>query len=113
MPASWMWPSPSAEAAPLEGPTRGHVYQKVRVRARRTATLKMLLDTGATFSVLPRKVARALGITRPRRIVTVRLADGKGIRMGADVAVIRIGNREAPATILVGRAEEPLRCGGA
>ncbi len=70
--------------------------------------MKMLLDTGAIFSVLPRKVARALGITRPRRIVTVRLADGKGIRMGADVAVIRIGNREAPATILVGRAEEPI-----
>jgi clan AA aspartic protease len=68
----------------------------------------MLVDTGATFSVIPPSVAQAIGIKRPRRRVKVRLADGRQIRLGADVAIVRIDGREAPTTVLVGDVDEPI-----
>ncbi|OLC11259.1 MAG: hypothetical protein AUH77_10710 [Candidatus Rokubacteria bacterium 13_1_40CM_4_69_39] len=85
----------------------GHIHQPVRLRAGRATTVRMLVDTGATFSVIPRRLARALGI-RPRRSVRVRLADGRRVRLGADVAIIQIDGREAPATLLVGDVDEPI-----
>lgn len=84
----------------------GHVYQKVRIRGNREATVRMLVDTGATFSVIPPTLARAIGISRPRR--SVRLADGRQLRLGADIAIVQIDGREAPATILVGKVDEPI-----
>ena len=85
----------------------GHIHQQVRLRAERAITIRMLVDTGATFSVIPRRLARALGIT-PRRSVSVRLADGRRVRLKADVAIIQIDGREAPATVLVGDVDEPI-----
>ncbi len=85
-----------------------HIHQKVRLRAAKSATVRMLVDAGATFSVIPRELARALGIKRPRRSVSVRLADGRRVRLGADVAILQINGREAPATILVGKVDEPI-----
>ena len=86
----------------------GHIHQKVRLRAEKTIELRMLVDTGATFSVIPVHVARELGIKKPRRRVTVRLADGRKVRLGADVALLRINGREVPTTILVGNVDEPI-----
>ena len=86
----------------------GHIYQKVRLQGEKTATVRMLVDTGATFSVIPPSLARALGIRRPRRSVSVRLADGRRVRLGADLAIIKIDGREAPTTILVGKVDEPI-----
>ena len=68
----------------------------------------MLVDTGATFTVIPRALARTLGIKRPRRYLSMRLADGRRVRAGVDVAILRIDGREAPATILVADVAEPL-----
>lgn len=86
----------------------GHIHRKVRIRAGKAAAIRMLVDTGATFSVIPPHVARALGIRRSRRTVRVRLADGRRVRLGADVAVMEINGRQAPATILVGKVDEPI-----
>jgi len=86
----------------------GHVYQEVRVPAEKTATVRVLVDAGATFSVIPLRLARILGTRRPRRSVRVRLADGRTVRLGADVAVLQIDGREAPATIIVGKVDEPI-----
>jgi len=86
----------------------GHIHQKVRLRAEKAVIVDMLVDTGATFSVIPPAVARAIGIGRPRRFVKVRLADGRQLRLGADVAIVQVDGREAPATILVGKVDEPI-----
>ena len=79
----------------------GHIHQKVRLRGKRAVTVRMLVDTGATFSVIPRRLARASGIKQPRRSVRVTLADGRRVRLGADLAVVKIDGREAPTMILV------------
>ena len=86
----------------------GHVHQRVKVSAEKTATVRMLVDTGATFSVIPEALARAVGIKRLRRSVAITLADGRRVRLDAGTAIFRIGRREAPATILVGGVVEPI-----
>ncbi len=86
----------------------GHIYQKVRLRGENAVTARMLVNTGATFSVIPPTLARALAIKRPRRFVNVRLADSRRVRLGADVAIFQIDGREAPGTILVGKVDEPI-----
>ncbi len=84
------------------------IYQKVRLQAEDTTTVRILVDTGATFSVIPPDLARVLGIRQARRPVRVHLADGRTVRLGADVAVLKIDGREAAATILVGKVDEPI-----
>jgi clan AA aspartic protease len=86
----------------------GHVHQRVTVSAEKTATVSMLVDTGATFSVIPEALARTVGIKRLRRSVPITLADGRQVRLAAGTAIVRIGRREAPATILVGGVVEPI-----
>ena len=86
----------------------GHIHQRVRLRAEKAVTVRMLVDTGATYSVIPPRLARTLGIRRPRRVVTVCLADGRRLRLGADIAIVQIDGREAPVTILVGKVAEPI-----
>jgi predicted aspartyl protease len=68
----------------------------------------MLVGTGATYSVIPPRLARALGSKRPRRFVSVRLAVGRHVRLGADLAIVKIDGREAPTTILIGKVDEPI-----
>jgi len=86
----------------------GHVHQRVKLSAEKTATVRMLVDTGATFSVIPESLARAVGIKRLRRSVAITLADGRRVKLDAGTAIFRIGKREAPATILVGGVVEPI-----
>jgi len=63
----------------------GHILQRVKVSAEKTATVRMLVDTGA-----------------------ITLADGRRVKLDAGTAIFRIGKREAPATILVGGVVEPI-----
>ncbi len=86
----------------------GHIHQEVHLRAKKTVTVRMLVDIGATYSVIPPRLARTLGIRRPRRFVRVRLVDGRLLRLEADVAIVEIDGREAAATILVGKVAEPI-----
>ena len=86
----------------------GHVHQRVRLSAEKAVTVRMLVDTGATFSVISQALARAVGIKRLRRSVPVTLADGRRVKLDAGVAIVRIEGREAPATILVSDVEEPI-----
>src|SRR5262245_63865799 len=88
--------------------TMGHGYQRVKLSAERTVTVRMLVDTGATYSVIPEALARAVGIKRLRRSVPVTLADRRRVKLDSGTAIFRIGTREAPATLLVGDVAEPI-----
>lgn len=86
----------------------GHIHQRVKLSADKTVTVSMLVDTGATFSVIPEALARTIGIKTLRGSVPITLADGRRVKLGASVAIFRIGKREAPATLLVGDVVEPI-----
>jgi predicted aspartyl protease len=86
----------------------GHVHQRVKLSAERTVTVRMLVDTDATYSVIPEALARAVGIKRLRRSVSITLADRRRVRLDAGTAIFQIGVREAPAILLVGDVAEPI-----
>jgi predicted aspartyl protease len=86
----------------------GHVHQRVKLSAERTVTVRMLVDTDATYSVIPEALARAVGIKRLRRSVSITLADRRRVRLDAGTALFRVGAREAPAILLVGDVAEPI-----
>ncbi len=89
------------------GRPMAHLHQRVCVSAVRSATVRMLVDTGATYSVIPKALARTLGITQLRP-VRVSLANGQRIKVDAGLAVFALGGREAPSTILVADVVEPI-----
>ena len=86
----------------------GHVRQEVELFAEKPARVRMLVDTGATFSVIPKALARAIGVKPGRRPYTVTLADGRRVKCAVGLVDYRIGKREAPGTILIGDVAEPL-----
>lgn len=86
----------------------GHVHQSVTLTARTSETVRMLVDTDATFTVIPPEIARRIGITPLGRQYEVRLADGSKVSWEVGSTLIRVDGREAPATVLIGQVDEPL-----
>lgn len=85
----------------------GHVYQNVVLTGERSQTVRMFVDTGATFSVIPPELARQIGVRPAKKLHTVKLADGRTIRMKVGLAFFRINGREAANTVLIGKVAEP------
>ena len=68
---------------------------------QRSLTLPMLVDTGATYSMLPREVADELGL-EPIETRRVRLADGRDERWPMAAILARIDGRESPSLAWIG-----------
>ena len=66
-----------------------------------------LVDTGATFSVIPQSAAKRLGLT-PMRSYTVELADGRVERLPATTVGVKLDGRSAPVTALISPRGEML-----
>lgn len=67
----------------------------------------MFVDTGATYSVIPKALANTLGISTLRR-ASMMLADGRRMKVNGGTALFKIGDREALATVLVADVVEPI-----
>ena len=74
----------------------------IALRGDRTGWLRIraLVDTGATFMVLPETTARRLGQPTRHR-VRVRLADGTYRNVPMMSVFVKLDGHEAPATALV------------
>ncbi len=68
---------------------------------KRSKTKKLLADSGALFSIVPKEVLRSIGI-RPYGTETFTLADGSTIRRGVGNVFLRINGRQAPSPIIFG-----------
>lgn len=86
----------------------GHVYQQVKITALRTAKVRMFVDTGATFSIIPPDLAEAIGLGGLKKRYRVALATGYVVTMRAGTAFFKLLGRLAPATVLVGKVDEPI-----
>jgi len=86
----------------------GHIYVDAEVFARRRTKVHFLVDTGATYTILPTTVARAAGATPLPTRFAVSLADGSRRRLRACTMGIEIGRRTAPMTALLLPGGEPL-----
>lgn len=70
--------------------------------------LKILVDTGSTFIVLPPELAEEIGLPRSPRKVKVRLTSGAEAEAEPGTVIVNIDGREAPATALILAGAEPL-----
>jgi clan AA aspartic protease len=86
----------------------GQFHQNVRLRGEKAVTVRMLVDTGATYSVISQALARKVGITRPAWPLTMTLADGRRTKVDAGLVRFSILGREAVMTLLVGDVVEPI-----
>jgi predicted aspartyl protease len=72
--------------------------------------LSALVDTGATFSKLPAKVLRRLGV-RPDFATTVELGDGRLIRRRVGYVRLSLGRKQAPVPVMFGGSREEALVG--
>jgi len=86
----------------------GHVYVEARVFARRRALARFLVDTGATYSIVPPTLARKIGATSIPAKFDVSLADGSKRSLRACTMGIELLRRTAPMTALLLPGGEPL-----
>src|SRR5262245_30486587 len=87
----------------------GHVHVDAELSSEREERVRMLVDTGATYALLPEDMADRLGLVRAPRSARVTLADGSEREMPFTTVLVRLEGREAPATALIAPAgTEPL-----
>lgn len=68
---------------------------------KRLKRKKLLADSGALYSIVPKEVLRAIGI-RPYGVETFTLADGSTIKREVGTAFLRINGRQAPSPVIFG-----------
>ncbi|HEY3233559.1 MAG TPA: retroviral-like aspartic protease family protein [Polyangiaceae bacterium] len=87
----------------------GLIIVEAELSWRRKVRARMVVDTGATHSVLPEELARRLGVSKSPRRVRVTLADGRKKAMHFGTVLVRLAGREAGDTVLIGpRGTDPL-----
>jgi predicted aspartyl protease len=68
---------------------------------KRQQKRKLLADSGALYTIVPREVLKAIGV-KPYGTETFTLADGSTIRREAGNAFLRIDGRQAPSPVIFG-----------
>ena len=87
----------------------GHVFVDAKLSWKRSARVRVLVNTGGTHSVLPSDLADSLGIVRSPRPIRVELADGSHRSMRVGTVIVRLMGREAGDTALIARSgAEPV-----
>lgn len=71
----------------------------------RKRSLRFLVDSGASYTVLPEKVWKALGL-RPQRELTFTLADGTELQRKVSECVIRYDGLEIHTPVVLGEPED-------
>lgn len=90
------------------GLTNQTLVVKESHRARRKATVRFLIDSGAVYSLVPARTLRALGI-QPHRKVDFSLADGTSITRKVGDAYFELRGEGGAAPVIFGeKGDEPL-----
>jgi clan AA aspartic protease len=72
------------------------------------ATIRFLVDSGATYTLLPHEVSKMLGL-KPKRTVTFTLADGTTIKRAVSECHLRLPEGEGHTPVILGEpGDQPL-----
>jgi clan AA aspartic protease len=75
---------------------------------RKQATVRFLVDSGATYSLLPKEDWQTIGL-RPKRSVSFSLADGTIIKRDVSECHIALPQGDGHTPVILGEAgDEPL-----
>ena len=77
----------------------GHLYADMTVRGSKASVQlkKVLIDTGATYTVLPEEILEEVGAWGPMPEVEVELGNGEKVKAKAYGVAIKIEEVEAPS----------------
>jgi len=70
------------------------------IKAKTSARVSALVDTGATFTVIPRALAERIHMATFEGL-RVKMADGRMRQLDRASALITVAGRKVPATVLV------------
>jgi clan AA aspartic protease len=78
-----------------------YVEGQVKGPSNKQATVRFLVDSGATYSLLPKTVWEAVGLT-PKRTLTFTLADGTTVERSVSEAFVILPQGEAHTPVILG-----------
>jgi clan AA aspartic protease len=78
-----------------------YVVGVVRGPTGKEATLRFLVDSGATYTLLPHDVSKELGLP-PKRTVTFTLADGTSIERQVSECHLTLAEGEGHTPVILG-----------
>lgn len=86
-----------------EDPIMGVAFVEGRVKgpSNKTETVKFLIDSGATYSLLPKAVWEAIGL-EPKRKLSFILADGTSLERFVSEAFVVLPEGEAHTPVILG-----------
>ena len=76
------------------------MHVTMKIKGRRSVTVRALVDTGASFSVVPHDLAERIGLVTLEGM-RVKMADGRVRKLRSATAMVTVAGRTVPATILV------------
>jgi len=78
----------------------GHVYVKAAIKGEKSEEeLEILVDTGASYTVLPSELMEEVGAIKTPYTLDLELGDGRTIEASVYTVSIKVGDREGPAII--------------
>jgi clan AA aspartic protease len=86
----------------------GHVHQKVKLTAVHEEEVSMLVDTGATHSLIAPDLADRLGVARSPFKETVTLANGRRVEADLGLVRVQVGDHAVGTLALILECDEPL-----
>ncbi len=69
-----------------------------------------LVDTGSTYTVMPRPLLEKLGV-EPREHATFRLADGRSVEQDIGQTWVRVGEKSVITLVVFGESDGPTLLG--
>ncbi len=87
-----------------------HIQGAVTGPSGRKRTVKFLVDSGATYSLLPHDVWQALRL-KPKRLLSFSLADGTEIKRQVSECHIALAGQEGHTPVILGEAGDSALLG--
>ncbi|MCK4296404.1 MAG: aspartyl protease family protein [Candidatus Marinimicrobia bacterium] len=72
--------------------------------------VRFLVDSGATYTLLPRKVSESIGL-EPRRKISFTLTDGTSIDRSVSECYISLANGEGHTPVIIGEEDDEALLG--
>ncbi len=88
-----------------------HIYADVEIIGLKQAKklAKMLIDTGATFTVLPQDILEEIGAMRiPVQPIEIELGDGRRIRAELYAVGLKLGDRTGGTIVVSFKEAKPV-----
>lgn len=86
----------------------GHVYQRLKLSAVREEEMTIMVDTGASYSLISPALADRLGVVRFPQRLPVTLADGRQIGAEVGQAQVDIEGRKGMTHVIIAECADPL-----